>query len=113
MPDFSIKVDNLLPTLKGTLVDENGVKIDLTNATAVKLLMINPGDTGAPKVDSAAGFLAPKTDGRVEYIWQGTDTDTEGDFDGEFEVTFPGGPTSFPNHRYMEIKIKAKIETVT
>ncbi len=109
MPDFSIKVDNLLPKLRGTLVDEDGVKIDLTNATAVKLLMINPGDASV-KIDSAAGFLAPKTDGRVEYIWQGTDTDTEGDFDGEFEVTFPGGPTSFPNHRYMEIRIKAKIE---
>ena len=109
MPDFSIKVDDLLPTLKGTLVDENGVKVDTTNASAIKLRMINPGDA-AVKVDAAAGFLTPRTDGRVEYIWQGTDTDTEGDFDGEFEVTFPGGPTSFPNHRYMEIRIKAKIE---
>ena len=113
MPDFSIKVDELLPKLVGTCVDENGDVIDLTNATAVKLKMMNPGDQGSPKIDSAANFLAPKTDGRVEYIWQGTDTDTDGDFDAEFLVTFPGGPTHFPNHRYMEIRIKPKIETVT
>ncbi len=110
MPDFFIKRDDTSPRLVGTLVDENGVKIDLTNAASVKFFMVNPGDA-ANKVDgSAATILAPPTDGRVEYPWTTGDTDTDGDYDGEFEVTWnDASKTTFPNFRYMEITIKADI----
>lgn len=104
-PDFYIKKGDRLPKLVATLVDENEVKIDLTGATSVKFLMIDPGTT-SPKVDTVATILTPVTDGRVEYAWAAVDTDTEGDYDGEFEITWTGGEkTTFPNFRYLRIKI--------
>ena len=107
--DFNIKKGDTIPKLVATLVDEDEVVIDLTNAASVKFLMIDPGTT-AVKVNAAATILAPPTDGRVEYPWIGADTDTKGDYDGEFEVTWAGGgKTTFPNFRFLRIRIKADI----
>lgn len=110
MSEFFIKRGDTSPKLVGTLVDENGVVIDLTNAASVKFFMSDPG-SGVNKVDgTAATVLAPPTAGRVSYAWLTADVDTAADYDGEFEVTWnDASKTSFPNFRYMEIKIKADI----
>ncbi|MHA2047381.1 MAG: hypothetical protein ACW99G_21550 [Candidatus Thorarchaeota archaeon] len=109
-PDFYIKEGDTSPPLVGTIVDENEAPIDLTNASTLKFLMINPGDA-ATKIDNTpnATVLDALT-GRVQYQWSGADTDTPGDYDGEFEITWLSGDiTTAPNFRYIRIKIGREI----
>ncbi len=110
MPDFFIKKGDTNPKLVGTLVDEDGVVIDLTTAASVKFFMTDPG-SGTNKVDgTAATILSPPTAGRVSYAWLVADVNVAADYDGEFEVTWnDASKTTFPNFRYIEIQIKADI----
>lgn len=104
-PDFYLKQDDTSPALVATLVDEDQVAIDLTSATGVAFHMIDPGTT-TPKVNGGSVTVLDAPNGRVSYAWQATDTDTAGDYDGEFEVTWTGGSkTTFPNFRFMRIRI--------
>lgn len=110
--DFYIKEGDRSPSLLVTCVDEDGVIIDLTAAIAAKFYMINPGDTTV-KVDGTAGtIVVPVTDGKLRYDWATADTDTPGDYDGEFEVEWSDGTkTTFPNFRFLRIKVTKSIET--
>ncbi len=87
--NFVIKRGDRLPVLERTLtLRRNGVSapIDLTGCT-VQWTMRNKA-TGATKV-SAAATIVSAVDGMVEYAWGATDTDTEGQFLGEWRVTYP------------------------
>jgi hypothetical protein len=110
--DFYIKEGDLDPPLKVTCVDEDGEVIPLTAAIAVKFFLINPGDD-APKIDGAvADILTPVADGKVEYVWASGDTDTPGDYDAEFEIEWSSGKkTTFPNFRFLRVKIAKSIDT--
>jgi hypothetical protein len=105
MPDFVIKEGNLTPEITSTLKDQDGV-VNLTGA-AVRFHMRNR-ETGAVKVDAAATIVSP-TAGTVKYTWTGTDTDTPGNYDGEWEVTISAKPTTFPSDGYDKIRITEKI----
>lgn len=106
--DFYIKQGDLLPEIQVTCTDaDTGDPIDLTAATDVRFHMRKPG-ASAEKVDAAAAFVN-KAGGIVKYSWQGTDTDTVGNFDAEFEVTFPAGTLTFPNWKQLEIKITGDV----
>lgn len=103
MATFRIKRGDLLPELNGTCQDDNGI-VDLTNAVSVRFLMGLPGVT-TNKVAAAAAFVS-KPAGTVKYTWAGTDTDTVGDYDGEFEVTWPGSKLeTFPNRGFIRISV--------
>ena len=43
------------------------------------------------RINNVAAAVGVAVDGTVKYEWQAADTDTAGEFDGEFEVTFGGG----------------------
>jgi hypothetical protein len=103
MSTFRIKRGDLLPEIEGTCEDDDG-PVDLTNATSVRFLMgVNGSSTN--KVAAAATFVS-KPDGTVKYTWAGTDTDTVGPYDGEFEVTWPGSkPETFPNRGFIKIDV--------
>jgi hypothetical protein len=89
--------------ITGTCTDDNGV-VDLTNATSVRFMMGLEGST-TNKVAAAATFVS-RPAGTVQYAWTGTDTDTVGDYDGEFEVTWPGSkPETFPNRGFIKISV--------
>lgn len=107
--DFYIKQNDLLPEIEVTCIrDDTGAVIDLTAATAVTFNMRKPGNNGTPKI-SAAGSFVDKPNGIVKYTWTGTDTDTIGSFDAEFEVTIGGKPLTFPNHEQLRIKIRGDV----
>ena len=107
--DFYIKQEDTAPPLTATLVDENEAAVPLTNASGVVFHMIDPGN-GTPKIEDGAVSIIDAPGGRVSYLWQAGDTDDPGDYDGEFEVTWDDGTkTSFPNFRYMRIKITKDI----
>lgn len=104
MADFTIKQNDTRPYLVAALQDNNAA-INLTSATSVKFIMRQQGSIGAPKISSAATFLDRPT-GQVQYAWVASNTDTVGDFNGEFEITWnDGGIETVPNDGYFTISI--------
>jgi hypothetical protein len=101
--DATIKRGDLLPVLTATLLDADGEPVDLTAATSAEFHMVPVGSSTA-KVDAAAVISIPSA-GEVQYVWQGTDTDTIGDYYGEFEVLWATKTETFPNDGHLIIRI--------
>jgi hypothetical protein len=109
MARFNIKVGDTAPDLQATLKNADGTVIDLSAASAVLFHMREKGSDTA-KVERAAIIVAPASGGVVRYVWQTADTDTEGTYEGEFEITFNDGTIStVPNNGYIEIPMKTEI----
>lgn len=110
--DFYIKEGDRAPFLEAIAIDEDGEIVDLTAAVGVTFSMNNPGDD-APKIESsAASIVAPATQGLMRYQWGASDTEDPGNYDGEFEVEWSDGTkTTFPNFRFLRIKITRSIDT--
>lgn len=107
--DFNLKAHDVLPSIQAVL-STGGQIVDLTTATAVTFIMRLTGSTGSPKVDAAATVVAP-TGGTVRYDWVGTDTDTAGNYQAEWQVTWPGGKKqTFPTIGYHSISIEADLD---
>lgn len=104
MADHYMKKGDTQPTLDRILEDVNGVPVNLTGST-VMFVMTRVGATTA-KVNAEADIVGDATDGEVSYPWAAGDTDTEGEYDGEFQVTFAGGEVqTFPNDSYLRVKV--------
>ncbi|MHA1481848.1 MAG: hypothetical protein ACTSQA_00235 [Candidatus Heimdallarchaeaceae archaeon] len=85
MSIFRIKKNDTKPYLAVVLKEADGTVIDLTDAT----VQFNLGNSSYKNVHSASADITDASAGEVEYRWDGTsDTNTIGDFFGEFEVTF-------------------------
>lgn len=103
-PDFFLKKGDTEPAFERTLEDVDGTEVNLSGASVV-FLMRKRGET-ATVVDAAADIDADPSSGLVSYAWAAGDTDTPGDYDAEFEVTFDGGGVqTFPNAGYLHIRI--------
>lgn len=107
MATFYIKQHDLLPKLVVTLL-EGETPVDLTLATSARFLMRNI--LAGLKVTAVADVLDqtnPDNLGKVSYTWAGLDTDTVGKFNGEIEITWPGGKTqTFPAHKYFTVDVQ-------
>jgi hypothetical protein len=100
---MTIKQNDTYPPLRVTLTDSTDTAVDVTGAT-VTFRMVDAADTNI--VDDKACSLITPASGIVEYQWLAADTDTAGDFRGEFHVTFVGGAIgTFPNDGYVHITI--------
>ena len=87
-----------------TLFRSTALPLDLTGATA-KFLMRNK-TTKVLKVNTTASIDSPPTAGTVSYTWLGTDTDTRGEYDAEFEIDYGGGSKlTVPTETYIAIQI--------
>jgi hypothetical protein len=101
---FDIKQGDLLPTLDAILKDDNG-PVDMTGST-LKFFMRTP--EGTVKVNGSAATADPNqvvNKGKVSYAWSGTDTDTPGMYQGEFEATINSKRETFPSHGYIVITV--------
>jgi hypothetical protein len=107
--DFTIKQDDRLPEIQGTLMDSQ-VPPQVVNLTScsVRFIMTNK-VTGEKKVDQPA-TIVDASNGVVKYAWAAIDTDEAGSYNAEFEVKFPDDRLeTFPNDRYIQIKVKADL----
>ena len=88
--DFKIKRNDLQPYYRAQLKDADG-NINLTGASVIFTLRdLN----GNKKVDGESANITDNALGYVEYRWSGTDTDTIGEYRGEFQVS-PSGSGKF------------------
>ena len=104
MSDFDIKQNDTLPKLIANLKNSDGTAINLTGATILhKMKNINNG--GGFKVNAVVTITAA-TLGTVQYDWIAADTDTSGEFNSEFEITFSGGAVqTVPTIGQISIKV--------
>ena len=104
MATIRIKQGDLRPIITATLVDSTDTAIDLTSASSVKFVMNLQGST-TNKID-AAGVILTAASGIVTYTWVGTDTDTIGTYDAEFEVKWATDIyQTFPVRNYLTVEI--------
>lgn len=106
MADFSIKQNDLLPILEAILQDVNGTPVDLSTASGVVFHLREEGDATLKITSGAVTIDATPTTGKVTYEWVNGDTDVNGLFLGEFEVTWPGPKKqTFPSVGYVSVAI--------
>lgn len=85
-------------------------KVYVVNATVNTLgLALAPGGP-AIVTNSAGSGTNSLLSGRLSYAWQGTDTDTQGTYNGEFVTTQAGGPFTFPNVAPFLIQVISESE---
>lgn len=95
-PDYSLKIGDTLPKLEAQLVNnKTGQPIgDITTATVVFRYKVR-GTTVWTTLNTVAILNGPKA--IVEVTWTIGDTDTVGDYDMDFVVTFVDGQMTVPN----------------
>lgn len=109
-----MRQNNLRPYLDVILSDVNG-PADLTGE--VIRLVVRSSDNDVVVDQTSTGdqlIISGATQGAVRYKWDAPDTDTPGNFLGEFEA-YPEGSSSeyltFPNVGHVEILITPELST--
>lgn len=106
--DFHIKRNDTSPAIQSQLEDESGNAVDLTGYNEVGFHMKHP-ESDSVKVDADTSSGVSVTDavnGKVEYDWSSSDTDSEGRYHAEWEVEYSDGSVeTFPNSDYIEVRI--------
>lgn len=90
---FLIKRHATRPYIELLVKNSDGTPFDFTGATEVLFSMKD--EEGTLKIDSAvAEFDAgDPTLGKLRYTWTKADTDTEGNYNAEFDVNYPASET--------------------
>ncbi len=99
--DFIISKDATLPDLEVQLLDESAV-VDLTGAT-IKFSMDD--QLGVAKVNAVSAVLSDGPNGKFKYQWVAADTNTEGIFFGQFEVTAATKIYRIPDNEKQRLRI--------
>ena len=112
MTDFYIKQNDRLPALVAVLTEPpsggEAKAIDLTKAEKVQFVAREKAasDPTAAKIKSDCEITNAAA-GEVAYNWGATDTDTSGEFNFEFEITWePGKTESVPRKGYYLLDIE-------
>ncbi|MBC7282582.1 hypothetical protein [Hoeflea sp.] len=107
MSVFSIKKGDTSPAILAELTPQD---VDITGATGVVFNMWDR-STKTVKINRAAASLVTASGpASVSYAWALADTDTDGWFEAEFEVTRADGTVeTFPNDGYISVNITRDI----
>lgn len=102
MAEITLKRGDRNPSLEATLQQATGAPIPLHGVTQVKFLMK---DENTLKIDSPVTIIDAAR-GLVKYDWAAEDTDTVGNYQAEFEITFSDGKKmTVPNNGYIVVVI--------
>ena len=100
MADITFKQHDNWPPLDAVLSDADG-PMNISGAT-VKLILV-----GKTVTITGNCSLVSETGGQVRYTWANGDLAVAGDYNGEFEITFPTGKIeTVPNAGYFTLTIK-------
>jgi len=100
---FNLKQNDTSPSIQTTLLDGNGLPVDISGNLGVTFHMRN--SEGTVIIDTAATVVTAAS-GIVRYDWDAADTATSGTFQAEFEVTYSDGKVeTFPNASYIQVII--------
>lgn len=89
MVDFEIKQGSNKPYLRITLT-QDAIALDLSDATSVVFSMTSfPGNV--PKIFEEDCTIIDAAEGIIEYQWTTYDTETVGQYQGEFKIIFLDG----------------------
>lgn len=101
MTPFIIKKLDRSPSLEATM------GANLTGATVVFSMAPKSPAGAALKVSAAAAVVVDAASGAVRFDWGANDTDTAGNFQGEFIATYTatGIKRSYPVASYLEIQV--------
>ncbi len=102
-----MKRGDTLPVLTRTLKYSDGTAVNLTGATVLFQARAKsvPGVTAGTVVISAACSVTNATTGAVSYAWQEDDTMSAGEYEAEFQATFPSGVLSVPTLGFLRMTI--------
>ena len=112
MTTKTMKRNDTLPALVVRVVDSNGDAVNLTDCAATFAMK----KKGAAEVlfKSEATIVDPPTDGRIQYDWVTTDTETAGTYYGEFEILFGtdgvDGKMTLPSDSSLVIQINKDLD---
>lgn len=106
MAAFKIKRNDTSPSIQITCQDSNGTAVDVTGASVqFHMRLAGSADGATLKVD-AAGSVVSGSSGTVKYDWSASDTNTAGEYECEFEITFGDGTVeTFPSSGYDRVII--------
>src|SRR5690242_14265458 len=105
--DFRIKRNDTRPAIQAT--------ISAAATDVISSVSFNMADSaGTLKVNAGAGTIVQQASSTqqaiVKYQWQAGDTDTAGQYNGEFQVTFNDSRVeTYPNDRYITIEVFADL----
>jgi hypothetical protein len=103
-PTFFIKQNDNTPRLDVALQDDKGRPVDLTGATTVFHMRNSADDT--LKIDGGSTTILAATRGELRYSWTVANTNTAGNFEAEFQVTYPDTTIqTFPDDGYIDVII--------
>lgn len=92
MATFYVKQNDAEQVMNAWLKNADKTPIDLSDASQVHLHVGKAGGGVADTiVDAAVTIVAPATEGHVRYTWKAANTLLAGEYDGEFEIRWPGG----------------------
>lgn len=112
MSDIVMRVNDQLPYLDATLSDANGA-YDLSTDTVRFVMRSTSNEVIVDQTSTGDNVVVlGATSGRVRYKWQSTDTETSGNYLGEFEVTNAlDERLTFPNNGHIEIVLTPELST--
>ncbi len=99
--DFRLDVDATLPSLTLQILD-GGTPVDLVGGTALFSMEDLQGNA---KITGAAAVIEDPVNGIVRYDWVTGDTDTEGVFVGQFQITIASRQYLQPNNAAERLRI--------
>ena len=86
---FSIKQNYPRPILKAHLLDAEELPVNLTAAAIEFHMRVYP--AGTTKISAGSVTINDATQGKVQYSFSASDTNTADTYEAEFEVTFSDG----------------------
>ena len=100
-----LQLGDTRPLLLATLFNPDGSAVNLSGAT-VAFRMRNAVSRALVINDQPATILSAG-EGRVRYTWLAADTDTAGEFESWFVVTYGAGEVeSFPNRDSHKVRVE-------